>query len=92
LVDHPEIVKLMDAYTQVCTIGKWTLVLPDVSREEQLTLQLWRERQLEWIAGDKKHMIVAGVLQKTVHDLMRQVLKDQHLTAEQKQVLVQMMR
>jgi hypothetical protein len=92
LVEHPEIEKLMDAYTQVCTIGQWVLVLPIVSHEEQLTLQLRRERQLEWVAFDKKHTIVVGVLQKTIHELIRQVLKDTQLSSDQKQTLVQMMR
>ena len=82
----------MDAYEQVCTIGQWILVLPDVSHEEHLALQLRRERQLEGIAPDKRHTILSGVLQKTIHDLIRQVLKDHQLTSDQKQMLVQMMR
>lgn len=92
LIEHAEIEKLMDLYAQVCAIGAWVLTLPDISREEQLTLQLWWERQLEWIAFDKKHTIVASVVQKTIHDLIRQVLKDTSLTSDQKQTLVQMMR
>ncbi len=92
LVTHPEIEKLMNSYEQVCALGAWVLVLPQLPSEQYLELQLRRERQLEWVGTDKKHTILAWVLQKTIHDLIRQVLKDHHLSADQKQTLVQMMR
>jgi len=92
LVTHPEIEKLMDAYDQVCAIGEWVLTLPELASPDYLEIQLRRERQLEWVTLDKRHTILAWVLQKAIHDLIRQVLKDHHITSDQKQTLVQMMR
>jgi hypothetical protein len=92
VVDHMEIEKLMHIYDQLILMGKSTISLPEISPDEYLSLQLWWERQLEGVAFDKRHSIVAGVVQKTLHELIRQVLKDHTLSSDQKQSLVQMMR
>lgn len=82
----------MDAYAQVMQIGQQSQLATPLAHEALLALQMRRERQLDGMAADKKHAVLASVIQKGVHELIRQVLKDHRVSAEEKQLLVQMMR
>lgn len=92
LADHPELEKLMHTFAQVCSYPSVQASLPEISPEESLTLQLRRERELDGVSMDKRHLLLTKTVQQIVRDYLRILLKDTHLTQDQKQDLMKMMR
>ncbi len=92
IAEHPEIEALLLQIDSLITIVPEAVPLPALTKEEILPLQMRRERQLDGVTADKRHTVVKWVVQKWVHDLIRNALKNMHTTPDQKQRLLQMMR
>lgn len=61
-------------------------------KEKLLEIQLWRERQFEWLTNDKKNHIITNYLKKYINDNIKFWMKQTNLTAEQKNDITKKIR
>lgn len=88
LVDHHEIEILVGHLQKIISLLPLDQWKDDLTPEMIWPLQLWRDRQCDWLWTDKKVQCIKSVIHKWMHDLIKQILKQPWLSVEQKQELV----
>lgn len=92
VVDHPEVEKIMLVLKKLNEQDSSLCAFETTVSEECLTVQLWRERQLEGVTMDKRYVMVVWVVQKFLHELIKKIMKEKRLSSEQKQAFLHLLQ